>query len=481
MSRTISRPRANVSLESWQEEGRKFAHRAWARCGGCALYFEQGTGKTFITLGLIEDTRPETVLIVCRLTNKESTWVKNLVKYFPYYQICRTWQEFKDAKGGKRILLVHWQALSKSVRKRVSRFAFDLVVIDEGQDIKQRASAASRFARSLNRQRRRLLLTGTPIDKSPKDVWAQIRFVDPQALGERWQDFEDEFMIYRKVDMKKARPGSMLWQEMQFWQRINKRKMKFNDRKMDELIRRIKHCALRVTSEVLDLDPVEFIDVPVSMFGEQRRLYEKMERDFVIERGEIVASAGLKITQIAKLHQICNGHLIDDEGDVHEAGQAKLRAFRRVLRDVKYPFVVFCKYREDIAIIEETLEQLGISHKVIHGGIKDKKRVKHRTDTLASFQRGELDALVCQIRTGGVGVDLFAASDAIIYSCTHSYIDYDQAIKRLQRYGQTRSVRIFRIYIQNSIDKDHYSAVEQKCSVNEMFLDRLKRRRYNAS
>lgn len=463
-------------LESWQEEGRKFAHRALELGGGCALLFEQGTGKTFVTLKLIEDISPESVLIICRLTNKETTWVKNLVKYFPEYQICRTWQEFKDASGGKRILLVHWQAIDQKTFKKLARFKFDLVVIDEGQDIKKRSSKASRRAAMLRHQRRRLLLTGTPIDKSPADMWAIMRFVAPQALGTRWQDFEDEFMEYRKVDMSKAKPGSMLWQELMFFQRIAKGKMKFRQDKMSRFLKLIAPHCLRVTSEVLDLDPIEFVDVPVSFFGDQRRLYETMEQDMVIERGKLIASAGLRITQIAKLHQICNGHIADDDGETHSAGRAKIRRLRRVLRLVRYPFVIFCKYREDVAIISELLSDEGLTFKVIHGKIKDKKRTKARSDTIDEFQRGELDALICQIRTGGVGVDLFAAADGIIYSCTHSFIDYDQAIRRLQRYGQTLNVRIFRLYVPNTIDEDHYTAVQDKCTVNEVFLNRLKRR-----
>jgi SNF2 family DNA or RNA helicase len=92
------------------------------------------------------------------------------------------------------------------------------------------------------------------------------------------------------------------------------------------------------------------------------------------------------------------------------------------------------------------------------------------------FQRGETDVLLAQIKTGGVGIDLFKSCIGIMHSMSYSSIDFDQAIKRLHRRGQTHPVKIFLPYVVDSVDEDIYDAVVLKRKVGELVLDRLKRR-----
>ena len=94
---------------------------------------------------------------------------------------------------------------------------------------------------------------------------------------------------------------------------------------------------------------------------------------------------------------------------------------------------------------------------------------------LLGFQRGEFDVMVCQQRTGGVGVDLYRARKFFVYSMGHSYIDYDQMLSRGDFLDQDEPANFFLLAVKSSIDTDIISAVKQKKTITEQFYDRLQR------
>src|SRR5205807_1251628 len=106
----------------------------------------------------------------------------------------RTRSDPAGTGGDQRlVLLLHMEAFSK-VSKRMQRREWDLVIIDESQRLKARASGFSRAARRLrNQARRRLALSGTPIDDSPIDIFGQMRFADHTVLGEDFLTFAEKF------------------------------------------------------------------------------------------------------------------------------------------------------------------------------------------------------------------------------------------------------------------------------------------------
>ena len=179
-----------------------------------------------------------------------------------------------------------------------------------------------------------------------------------------------------------------------------------------------------------------------------------------------------------KLQQIVGGYAMDDEGNIHRTTNAKLRKLKYLLRKrVKLPVVIFCKYTEEREQIEALLNSLNLSHRSIHGKMKDKVKNKRRSNAIRLFQSGKLDAIVCQVKAGGVGIDLFAARTGIFFSTTFSYIDFQQAKKRFHRRGQIYETELFFIYGRDTIDEDIYSAILSKQSVSKIVFKRMKQRR----
>jgi SNF2 family DNA or RNA helicase len=457
-------------LDDYQKDAVEFA---WP-LDGAGLFFEQGTGKTWIPAAMIERMakRPKfSGLLVVPLTSRDSTWADLIRTELPHVAIAHTWIDFKLLPC-PRLLILHKEGMRggpirkrsrrrKSLDPKIRRFIWSIVIIDESQGIKDRASSFSRAARFLREQPKRLALSGTPIEQSPIDVWAQMRFIEPSALGDRWADFDDEYLRHAGWMGKKR---------------------EFRRTKLNQFLRAIKPYCLRVTKDVLKLKPYEIIPEYFDMWGDQGRVYRELERDMVTEMHGRMVMSQLKVVNLVRLQQITGGFVTTIDKEVIPCGDAKLRRLRRVIEagKVRPPFVIFCRYKPEIAVVEAEMKRRFRRVETLTGATGDRRdKSQVRADLNRRFQNGEIDVLVCQTRTGGVSVDLFRARQLIVYSTTFSFIDFDQIISRLHRRGQKHAVKIYLLMAKNSIDTDIIDAIYQKTSVVAIVLDRLKRRSHN--
>lgn len=463
-------------LDDYQQRTVEFS----VRVKTSALLFEQGTGKTWIAGGIAASLiRMRAMnplefkgLFIVPLTNIETTWAKFFREQLPGVAVCWSIDEYKQAIG-PRVLLIHYEALPPIIKKLSKVLQWTLIVVDEAQRLKNRTTLQSRtIAKLKDSALYKVILTGTPMEDSPVDMWAQFRFVRPEAFGTRWRDFEDEYMEpLEEFDYKKYPRGSMRFMRAFKKYMIAKSHREFNFDKLDQFIGRISNYVLRVTKEdVLDLPPLTYVEERVGLLGRQRALYDEMKRDLIVRLGQKASSAPLSITKIGKLHQICGGHLFDDDGDVHFVGRAKLRRLMRILeRHDGEPVVVFCRYRTEVDTLRRELEDRGYRVATLTGEVKRKDRTK----AIEMFQAKKLDVMIAQVRTGGVGIDLFASRIEVFYSTTYSFIDFEQAVSRVHRRGQEKDVIIYLLMASGTIDEVIYSAIRSKRRVSNRVLTNL--------
>lgn len=465
-------------LDGYQQEAVAFG----VRVKTAAYFFEQGTGKTWIAGGVIDqllENEPENFqgLLIGPLTNLETTWVAFFREQLPQVTICYCEADFVAAPF-PRMMIINYESAARILWwKKTKKIRWSIIVYDEAHRLKDRNSGQSRVSRQLrNSADYKLILTGTPLDKTPSDAWAQFRFLVPEVFGIRWADFEDEFYEPLEddgvaIDWAKLKRGSMKMQMILRRKIIARSKRKFDMNKLDLFLERIKPYALRVLAEdVLDLKKLTITPVPVELRGVQRLIYEDLAVDSITRLGDHVVTAPLKIVKVWKLHQVCGGYVIDDDGNTHEVGRAKLRRTLHIVATQDKPVVIFCRYVEEVLAIEEELRKTGIKRiEVLYG-----KNRKKRPEIQRRFQKGGIDVLICQIRSGGIGVDLFRSHVGIIYSMSHSFIDYDQAIKRLQRRGQNQPVEFFILYVPGTVDEAIWDIVSSKGNVTRRILSRLK-------
>lgn len=466
-----------MSLYEKLDSNQKRAVRLAIRRKSALIFFEQGVGKTHPCLSIVEILAEEDSkfvgMLIVPLTNLETTWIR-LIKQELKINYTTDWDKFKELPSPK-LLLTHFEGLPK-LKSRITKFKWTFAAVDESQRIKARSTRQSRICGALKSCEYRVALSGTPTDGDPIDLWAQLRFAVPQLFGNdrsAWRRFAEEYL---------KKTGYMGY------------KWKFDKNMLEPFLEKIKLYCIRVTAKSLNIPKMTNILVPVIMKGEQERVYRDMERDFVakiIKEAKrkadikskrlgkpvaIRASAGLTITQMIKLQQICGGHLVDDDGDIHFLGSVKIKQVEHLLKTEIKPFVIFAKYKPEIELLKKLCDRLGLKHRTIWGKVRDKEILKRRTNAQILFQAGKLDVIICQIKSGGVGIDLYTGRTAIVYSTTFSYIDYDQCRKRIERRGQVNKTKLFFVYTKDSIDEDIYSTILSKRSVTKTIFKQMKQR-----
>ena len=409
-----------------------------------ALFFEQGTGKTWIAAGLLECMgSSQSSLVVVPKNNKETSWLDLMRNMLTDLVTHTSWEEFKAAKY-TGILLLHYEMVPKIIT-RLARRQWTCVVYDETQRLKDRGSKASRCARRLKAEYK-LALTGTPADGDPADIWAQMRFVQPECFGDKWEKFSKRylkptgFMGYKKV---------------------------FIEARRSEFVRKLARWAVREDIGVLNLPELHTHEVWVDMTPKQQRAYHDMRfRKTLRLTREVTLTAPLVITRDMYLSQIAGG-FIQHETGVYPVSYRKISAVKRILRRNEGPTVVFCRFVPEVLMLERKL--MGKYRVATYYG-----KTKNKPDVQRRFQAGELDVLICQIRSGGVGLDLFRARAAILYSANWSSIDFDQLKRRVHRRGQTFEVSFFLVMARKTIDVKLHQRILAKSNDNNRTTDQIK-------
>lgn len=444
---------------------------------GYAALYEQRTGKTWVTGAVLEVERDIThdVLLVGPLTNLESTWGKFLAEKLPWYSVHRDLESFKKDKSEHRILLLNYEAVTPLLKK-LRRLRWDRIVYDEAQRLKNRGSRSSRDAGLLSSSAdRRLALTGTPIDRNPRDLWAIMRFVAPEVFGTVWKDFAAEY-LEEPVFNHNVKGAIAKQKEMMRYQ-IAKNKAPVRDDMIQQYADLSSPHVGRISKEDAGVVRAKVKKVYFDLDPQEMKQYRRLEKTMVVKEGGKVIKTPLKIVQIGKLQQITGGHIKDEDGEIHRIGTSKRRLLRRMIR--KYskpgePFVVFCKYVTEVHELARMIERAGFGKGAkLWGKVKDLKKDKRRTNMLLGFQRGDYPWIVCQQRTGGVGVDLYRARNFFVYSMGHSYIDYDQMLSRGDFLEHQTAANYFLLLARMTIDMDIVMGVEVKKSITEAFYDRL--------
>lgn len=462
------------SIELWPKQ-REALEFALSR-DETALLCEQRTGKTYITLALIRELMGDgnfSGLIVGLLNNKETTWKDKLTELLPDLSVFTELTEYRAHKGDK-LLLIHYELFVKLIDKLVKCKFVNFMAVDEAHRLSNRSSKQSRAASRMSWVSRKLILTGTPIESQPSDMFAQFRFLAPHVLGTRWDDFEKTYMDFERIDMSQYKYGTQAWERMMLKQRILRSKAEFRDDRKPEFVQLINPYCFRLTADEVGIQGPKVSKVVVPMFGHQLRCYRELENTGVTTTPsgvEIVS--GMAVTTLMKIRQIASGFVYDEDHEVEHLGRAKEARLYELFEKLSKPIVVFTAFKPDTDRIHRGLARRGFEVAKVYGATKKQARPGIWRD----FQAGKYDGIVCQIKTGGVGVDLWKANNAIVHSMGHSYIDWDQAKARLNARHKNKAPSIYVLCGKGTVDEDLFELVFIKHCKGKAVLDQLKKRR----
>jgi len=431
---------------------------------GAALLMDMGTGKTLTTIAVMGrgylNGKIKKVLVVCP-ASVLPVWEKEIKEYADYETNVSTLdgvmqkriQKLKELVFGKglKIAIINYESTWRMFDE-LKEWSPDLIICDESQRIKNHTAAQSKAMHKLGDiAKYKMILTGTPVQNNPLDLFSQYRFLDKTVYGTSFYAFKNRYV----------RMGGYGGHEIIGY--INQ----------DELIEKAHSIAYRVTKdEALDLpeqiSTVRYCELEPSA----RKLYDRLKRESYMElqQGEITATNVL--TKTLRLRQITGGFINNDDGETQIVSNAKLNALEEIINDVvinsNKKLVVFAVFVNEIKAIRKLIESKGIRYSWIAGEVKKEDRGAMVSD----FQENDdVKIFIAQTHTAGLGITLTAADTAVFYSLDFNYVDYTQALSRLHRLGQKNKVNNIHLLTKNAIDEKLIAVLEKKEDIAKTVVD----------
>jgi len=424
-----------ATLRPYQLEGFQFLAHLSAQGFGGVLADDMGLGKTVQTLAWLLDLAaqpraksavPFRALVVCPKSVTHG-WLVEAARFAPSLAISAYTPDTGAAPlpvAGPSILVANYTQL----RLNAAQFRaeqWDAVILDEGQFIKNPGSQVAVTARSL-RTRHRLVLTGTPIENRLADLWSLFAFAQPRLLGDQ-PGFRRQ---YHEAD-----PAALA-----------------------RLHRRVRHFLLRRTKAQAapDLPPRTEDEIIVELEGGQRALYDAELKRARAQLLGVETKSALDavrfhvLASLLRLRQICcHPALIDP--DHAEMPSAKLDALMERVEELAeegHQVLVFSQFVEMLKIIRERLVAAGIGHLMLTGA------TENRADLVDTFQSDPTKTVfLLSLKAAGFGLNLTAASYAILYDPWWNPAAEAQAIDRIHRIGQTKPVIAYRLLAEGTVEE----------------------------
>lgn len=459
---------SSLALKSHQKAAISFglARTCFANFGA------QRTGKTVAAFAVIAERydrgEVRNILVVCPKT-VTSVWTRATSRMLRVSSRSRTFEDclgdissYRARSRNLNILAIGYEQLVRHV-DRVLKCHWDMIIVDESQYIKSPTSRRSKAVHKLRHAAKyKMILSGTPMPQaSPLELWSQYCFLSPRMFGDNWKAFRDQWC--RKAGFMNKK-----------WKLKKHRHKLFMDK--------VHSLAVRVSREEAGLIAPEHELVLFDIGGQTRDLYDQLETMFVAylrDNPDVKATTPLVVTQMLRLQQLTGGWFhADGEEEPIKVGSAKERALRAVIdqrlggRLGRQRFVVFARFRSEIADIERVLRAMDISFLTLTGSSKDRSLWKSYQDHPERHR-----AFVAQIATGGVGIDLYTADAMVFYSKTFSFSDYDQALSRADHVDRREKVFVFHLVARNTIDSYLERILRKKGTTSKHLLDTYRKRR----
>jgi len=423
-------------LREYQREGLGWMHflRRF-RFGGC-LADDMGVGKTAQVLALLETRRerrvqgeiagPSLVVVPKSLI---FNWKQEAARFTPQLRILDyTGLSRNDTDLAAYDLVLTTYGTLRRDALRLQQVAFDYVVLDESQAVKNANTESAKAVRLLHGTNR-LALSGTPVENHLGELWSLFEFLNPGMLG--------------AASVMQLAGGAL-------------RNPDEDTRKL--LARALRPFLLRRTKEQVARElPAKYEQtIYCEMEPGQHKLYAELRqhyRDSLLRR---IQNEGLERSTIQVLEALlrlrqaaCHPGLLDPK---HlEASSAKLDVLLeqlRVVLDEGHKALVFSQFTSLLAIVRLRLEREGVAFEYLDGKTHD------RQARVARFQEDPACRLfLISLKAGGLGLNLTAADYVFILDPWWNPAVEAQAVDRAHRIGQTRQVFAYRLIARDTVEE----------------------------
>jgi SNF2 family DNA or RNA helicase len=448
-----------------------------------AYFMEMGTGKSKVLLDnaamLFDKGKINSVLIVAPKGVYKNWYDSEIPEHLPKH-ITRNivlWKALitKEQKSKLdslfeqdftklQIFIMNVEALSTRKGLDFARQFLNvkraLFAIDESTTIKNPGAKRTKNILGLSKLAKyRRILTGSPVTKSPLDLYTQCFFLDPYLLD------HSSYYTFR------TRYAQM--RTMNFGGRSVKIVVGYHN--LAELSEKLKSFSYRVLKDdCLDLPPKTFMKRVVQLTPEQKRVYEQMKKMALATlNGKMVTTMNV-ITQLMRLQQITCGHFKADDGSIQNIKNNRITELMDVLEEVEGKAIIWAHWRHDIDTIVESIEEQYPGSVVTYYGDTS---TEDRQKAIKKIQDPESKVrfLVGTPQTGGYGITLTGASTMIYYSNGYDLEKRQQSEARIDRIGQKKPMTYIDIIAEETVDEKIVKSLRKKVNIaTEIMGEKLK-------
>jgi hypothetical protein len=416
---------------------------------------DMGLGKTLQSLASMRFMYDETgagepSLVICPVVVIRH-WENEIRTVFPKATVVNIYHgpgRRIDPPSGRRTIYISSYDTVVADIEELQKIGWFFVVLDEGTRIKNPGTQRAAAIKMLNAAHK-LSLSGTPIENRPAELWSLFDFLMRDHLG-----------TYSE-----------------FLRTFEKPILEGDKTQIGELKRRVKPFILRRKKDQVAKDLPEKVEMRywVELTGEQKLLYRRIQEAEVnpmeerLLSGQSVGYVDSILPVIMKLRQLCdhpamaNGAWDPPLGrsekfdlvcekiqEIHEGGES---------------CVVFTNFLGTLNLLERVLGEAGLRYIRIDGQTRD------RQGLIDAFNGGGYAAALCSVLASGHGINLTAANHVIHVDNWFSPAVEDQATDRVHRIGQTRTVYVHKILVQNTLEEKIDALIKRKRGIINGVID----------
>jgi len=437
-----------------------------------ALFMEMGTGKTKVAidnLAMLYDKGKVNGALIIAPKGVYKTWYsQEIPTHMPMHIRYKLvlWQATINQKQKKRldtlfktgvdlhILIMNVEAFSTTKGVEFARKFLNchetFMVVDESTTIKN--PGAKRTKNIINlaiHAKYRRILTGSPVTKSPLDLYKQCEFLDPYLLEHSsYYTFRSRYAMMRTAN-------------------FNGRSVQLvvGYKNLAELSEKLKPFSYRVLKDdCLDLPAKTYMKRVITLTPEQQKVYSQMKQMALAQMNGKLTTTVNALTQLMRLHQITCGHFKADDGSIQSIKNNRLSQLLEVLEELEGKAVIWAHYQFDVKTIVKAIEEkYGEKSVVTYYGLTPNEI---RQTNLERFQtKDETRFLVGTPQTGGFGITLTAASTMIYYSNGYDLEKRTQSEARIDRIGQKFPMTYIDIIAEDTVDERIVKALRKKINI----------------
>ena len=431
-------PKLNATLRDYQKYGYCWLKYVTDNSLGACLADDMGLGKTLQAIALLakihEKKRRRSLVIMPK--SLIYNWENEIARFTPqlkigvYYGINRDFKSLEDVQ----VILTTYGTVRNDI-ENLMKHKFEIIVLDESQNIKNINSQTTKAVLLLN-AKKRIALSGTPIENNLLELYSLFRFLNPSMFG-TVQMFTNNYI----VPIQKYSDTSTI-------KELRKKIYPF-------LLRRVKKEVLK------DLpDKIEKL-IYVDMNDEHRKYYEERRKYFysMLEKNNTVNGEVDKffvLQAINELRHIVSSPEIDDRKIISSKKEVLMENIIEAIEN-GHKVLVFVNYLSSVERICESLKENKIKFLKMTGQTKDRQSLVDKFQNDSRYK-----AFVMTLKTGGVGLNLVSADTIFIYDPWWNKTVENQAIDRAYRLGQDKTVFAYKIIMKNTIEEKILKLQEMK-------------------